>query len=207
MNRYIYSLIMIGVLMGSVPWMVQAEDASLDELVLMKAELKAAPADKMVAPNVKAKQVTPTSNNIQNAKLSASSNNEGKAETLQKSKEAQEVPDVVVKDPRTGFIWSKDRTFGSGAILRALNKITARASEFRTPLHHPLVYGNLEITVRSCWHSPPDEKPENKAFIEIWENVPGKDPIRIFFGWMLSSSPSIFGLEHPVYDVMIKECF
>jgi hypothetical protein len=38
------------------------------------------------------------------------------------------------------------------------------------------------------------------------ENKTEEDPIMVFQGWMISSNIGISTLEHPVYEVFIKEC-
>ena len=35
---------------------------------------------------------------------------------------------------------------------------------------------------------------------------PGEKMIEVFKGWMFASSPSLNGLEHPVYDVLVLDC-
>ena len=92
------------------------------------------------------------------------------------------------------------------AVLQGLDKITARISRFEAPVGTPVVFGTLTITVRDCEKSPPEEQPENAAFIEISEARPGEEQQRLFGGWMLSSSPALSALEHPVYDVNLLEC-
>ena len=92
------------------------------------------------------------------------------------------------------------------AVLQGLDKISARVSRFEAPIGHAVSFGTLSIVVRDCEKSAPEERPENAAFIEIYENRPGEQPVRRFSGWMFSSSPALSGLEHPVYDVTLLEC-
>lgn len=90
--------------------------------------------------------------------------------------------------------------------LQGLNKVTARISTLEAPLGIVMRFGNLEIIAKRCWKSPPEEEPENAAFLEIRELKPGEGPQTIFNGWMFSSSPALSGLEHPVYDVTVLAC-
>jgi hypothetical protein len=92
------------------------------------------------------------------------------------------------------------------AIMQGLDKITARVSRFDTPVEKPVAFGTLSILVRDCEKSAPEERPENAAFVEIYENRPGEQRRRLFSGWMFSSSPALSALEHPVYDVNLLEC-
>lgn len=101
---------------------------------------------------------------------------------------------------------ANDKDFTNAVKLRALNKITARASSMEISLNQITGFGNLEILLESCWRSPPEEEPESKAMLKIWEHIPGEDQKEIFHGWMFSSSPAISALEHPVYDITVIEC-
>jgi hypothetical protein len=92
------------------------------------------------------------------------------------------------------------------AVMQGLNKITARVSRFEVPVGKPANFFTLSIEVRECERSAPEDRPENAAFVEIYENRPGEDRSRLFSGWMFSSSPALSALEHPVYDVNLLEC-
>jgi hypothetical protein len=92
------------------------------------------------------------------------------------------------------------------AVLRGIDKISGRVSEFTAPVGSSVRFGTLTITVRDCEKNPPIERPENAAFLQIYENRRGEKETRIFSGWMFSSSPSLSSLEHPVYDVNVLGC-
>ena len=92
------------------------------------------------------------------------------------------------------------------AVLQGLDKITARVSRFEVPVGKPANFFTLSIEVRECQRSAPEDRPENAAFVEIYENRPGEEKSRLFSGWMFSSSPALSALEHPVYDVNLLEC-
>lgn len=92
------------------------------------------------------------------------------------------------------------------ANLQGLNKVTARISAIEAPLGHAVQFGNLEILVQKCWQAPATERPENAALLEIWDRKPNETPQSVFRGWMFSSSPSLAGLEHPVYDIVVLSC-
>lgn len=97
-------------------------------------------------------------------------------------------------------------SFSNKALLQGLDKVTARASSIEAPIDSSVFFGPLEIILRSCWKSPAEQMPENKALLEIWEHKPGELKKLIFHGWMFSSSPSVSALEHPVYDITVLEC-
>lgn len=92
------------------------------------------------------------------------------------------------------------------AVLQGLDKVTARVSRIVAPVNQTVKFGALEITVRHCDKSPPEEPPEAAAFIEVDEVKKGEEPTRDFTGWMFASSPALNALEHPVYDLWVLDC-
>ncbi len=92
------------------------------------------------------------------------------------------------------------------AILQGLDKITARVSEITAPVDKTVQFGTLRITVRDCEKIPPEDRPEDAAFLQIDEVRPGEADIRRFSGWMFAQSPALSSLEHPVYDVILLDC-
>jgi hypothetical protein len=92
------------------------------------------------------------------------------------------------------------------ALLEGLDKTTARVSEFLAPVGKPVEFGTLSIVVRDCEKNPPEDTPENAAFVQIYEVRKGEEKARLFSGWMFSSSPALSALEHPVYDITVLDC-
>ena len=92
------------------------------------------------------------------------------------------------------------------AVMQGLDKISARVSKFDAPVGAPVAFGRLSVVVRDCERSAPEDRPENAAFVEIYENRPGEAHNKLFSGWMFSSSPALSALENPVYDVNLLEC-
>lgn len=94
-----------------------------------------------------------------------------------------------------------------GAVLmQGLDKVTARISTFELELDRPYDFGSLQLVLRACWKTPPEEPPESAAFLEIDEVDPDSPRERLFTGWMFASSPAISALEHGIYDVWVMEC-
>lgn len=119
----------------------------------------------------------------------------------------------------------KNNETSAVAILQGLNKVTGKTSELRVKIGEEVTFGKLDIKVKRCWRAPLDQRPENKILLEIKEDDSRQDldvinpqnsantnqkseELRrtIFYGWMFSSSPSISGLEHPIYDITAIEC-
>ena len=92
------------------------------------------------------------------------------------------------------------------AVLKGLDKVTARISTIEDNVGQVARFGTLEITVRACRKHPPEDPPEAAAFLEIREKAAGEAPKLLFSGWMFASSPALSALEHPVYDLWVVDC-
>ena len=96
--------------------------------------------------------------------------------------------------------------FYNKAVLQILNKTTAKASIVEVGVGEKTEMGKLFIKVDKCWQAPLDQKPDSRVLLEVFETKADGAIKRIFFGWMISSSPSISSLEHPIYDVTALSC-
>jgi hypothetical protein len=96
------------------------------------------------------------------------------------------------------------------AVIQGLNKTTAKTSILEMKIGDQIKFGQITITALKCWQSSLDQKPESKILLEVFENKIDENgqekPKRIFYGWMFASSPSISGLEHPIYDLTALKC-
>ncbi len=91
--------------------------------------------------------------------------------------------------------------------LNGINKITARSEEISGALGTVLRFSNLEIIAHECQSIVDQNEDGFAALLEIWELKAGDTPKKILQGWMFSTSPSIFSLKHPLYDVSLKNCY
>ena len=72
--------------------------------------------------------------------------------------------------------------------------------------------GNVVVRVQSCERTAPWEMPEETgAFVQVYVEEPpkpGADKIwrKVFSGWLFKNSPALNVVEHPVYDVWVKDC-
>jgi hypothetical protein len=90
-------------------------------------------------------------------------------------------------------------------VIRALDKITARVQELSLKRGEMASFRTLRITVHHCLKNKPEDPPQTLAFLEITELKPNHALEPVFSGWMFASHPALSALEHPVYDVWIKE--
>ncbi|WP_204602346.1 DUF2155 domain-containing protein [Paremcibacter congregatus] len=91
-------------------------------------------------------------------------------------------------------------------VLAALDKITTQLTTIEIRQDQTVHFGTLDITLRTCRSNPPEEAPESVAFLEIIDVGHNKQTRKVFSGWMFASSPALSPLEHPVYDVWVKDC-
>jgi hypothetical protein len=91
------------------------------------------------------------------------------------------------------------------AIFAGLDKITGRITTFNVAIDETVQFGTLQITPRVCLTRPQTEAPLTDGFVQVDDVENGKMQ-RIFSGWMFSASPGLHGVEHPVFDVWLKDC-
>lgn len=94
------------------------------------------------------------------------------------------------------------------AEIQILNKNTAKTQIANIKAGESFRYGNIIITSHRCWQAPLTQKPDSKILLEVDEiNLKNENETNnIFLGWMIASSPSISGLEHPIYDITALNC-
>jgi len=90
--------------------------------------------------------------------------------------------------------------------LRILAKGRAESRTYVLNVGRTVAYANIRIRPRACRKSSPLDDPENASFLQIWEVKPDQTSAWIFSGWMFASSPSLSGMDHPVYDVTVLDC-
>lgn len=105
--------------------------------------------------------------------------------------------------------WEKQKF----AVLQTLDKVTARTATLTLPVNRPSAVGPLFIDVKTCQKTPPTEQPEAAAFLQVWEAKPKSatadnrtESQWVFSGWMFASSPALSAMNHPIYDVWVKDC-
>ena len=53
------------------------------------------------------------------------------------------------------------------AQMQAMDKITGRVSLIDVPVNGEVKFGSFSIVVRACKSRPPEETPENYAFVDV----------------------------------------
>lgn len=96
---------------------------------------------------------------------------------------------------------------GSLVILQGLDKETARIQTFGGKVGSVVSFRTLEIAIRRCQKTPPQLKPEKAAFLQIYDVDPEtKKKKLVFSGWMFASSPALSAMDHPTYDIWVRDC-
>jgi hypothetical protein len=72
--------------------------------------------------------------------------------------------------------------------------------------------GNVIIKLATCERTAPwEDPPETGAFVQLFveERASTQEKLawhKVFSGWLLHNSPSLNVVQHPVYDVWVKDC-
>ena len=90
--------------------------------------------------------------------------------------------------------------------MQGLDKITGRRFELTVKIGKEVPIGTLRVTPRVCYKAAAQKKMDHIAYLTCYDAQKEKPLNPVFSGWMFSSSPGLSALEHPVYDVWVKEC-
>lgn len=98
------------------------------------------------------------------------------------------------------------RIENSVAQFSGIDKITGRIITFDVYIDETVQFGALQVTPRVCYSRPITEAPRTTSFLEVDEITLDRKIRRIFTGWMFADSPGLNAIEHPVYDIWLKDC-
>ena len=98
------------------------------------------------------------------------------------------------------------------ATIGLVNKRNNLSRDFEMKPGDSVRYGDVIIRLSACEKPAPwEDGGMTGAFVQVFVNErPDVDSERtwnrIFSGWMFKESPSLNVVEHPVYDVWVKDC-
>lgn len=94
------------------------------------------------------------------------------------------------------------------ATLGLLNKRNNSSQDIELKPGESRRIGDILIRLEACERTAPWEmQRETGAFVQVSVQDRGSDQFRrIFSGWLFKNSPSLNVVEHPVYDVWVKDC-
>ena len=104
----------------------------------------------------------------------------------------------------SNHVWSEplQKQFAN---FKLLDKISNKLVEKSIKVNETDFIETLKIQVFSCLTEPPDEIPEDYVLINVKDNFQEQEK-SIYKGWMISSSPDVTPLEHPIYDLWLLGC-
>jgi len=92
------------------------------------------------------------------------------------------------------------------ANLIILNKITTKSQDIVFDLGEKQFFGNLSIEVHKCVKSTDPFKANDLMLLSVKHIQIDDDSKLIFHGWVASSAPALSTLEHPIYEIIPKQC-
>ena len=94
------------------------------------------------------------------------------------------------------------------ATIGLLNKRNNVSKDIELSPGESFETGPVIVTLATCERTAPWELPqETGAFVQVDVLERGQsDHSRVFSGWLFKQSPSLNVVEHPIYDIWIKDC-
>jgi hypothetical protein len=116
----------------------------------------------------------------------------------------EEPGDAVPQGTMEGATPNEERV----ATLGLLNKRNNLTRDIELKPGESREIGPVIVTLASCERTPPWEMPqETGAFVQVDVLERGdSEHTRVFSGWLFKQSPSLNVVEHPIYDVWVKDC-
>lgn len=99
----------------------------------------------------------------------------------------------------------KDRV----ATIGLLNKRNNIARDLTLKPGETRRLGDVVVALKACERTAPWEMPqETGAFLQVFVQPSrgGQGFVKVFSGWLFEKSPSLNVVEHPIYDVWVKDC-
>lgn len=94
------------------------------------------------------------------------------------------------------------------ATIGLLNKRNNVSKDFELKPGETAEEGPVILRLEACERTAPYEFPqETGAFVQVDVLERGaSDHTRVFSGWLFKQNPSLNVVEHPIYDVWVKDC-
>ncbi len=98
------------------------------------------------------------------------------------------------------------------ATLGLLNKRNNLTRDLKLKPGESLRIDNVIVKLAACEKTAPwEDPPETGAFVQVFveERATVRERLawrKVFSGWLFRNAPSLNVVEHPVYDVWVKDC-
>ncbi len=115
-------------------------------------------------------------------------------------------PKMVEPVEKSAGTSMKDRV----AVIGVLNKRNNLSQTFEMKPGEARRWGNVIVRLSACERTAPWEFPrQTGAFAQVFVQKAGSEAAdwqKVFSGWLFKESPSLNVVEHPIYDVWVKDC-
>jgi hypothetical protein len=102
-----------------------------------------------------------------------------------------------------GMATAQEVARAPAAVLRGLDKVSGRTTDFDLRVGEAVDYGRLEIRLAECRY--PVDNPSSDAFAQLTVRDKSEN-VTLFSGWMIASSPALSALDDARYDVWVISC-
>lgn len=102
-----------------------------------------------------------------------------------------------------GPVGAQQMAESQGVYLRGLDKVSGATTDLALGVGDTLSYGRMAVTLSACRYPADNPAADAFAFVEITDELRGE---RLFYGWMIASSPALNALDHPRYDIWVLGC-
>ncbi len=128
---------------------------------------------------------------------------DGPAEGAEEAGDAQDNSADVAVDAQIGTAMAE-----RVATIGLLNKRNNLSQDIELKPGEEREIGDVIIRLAACERTAPWEMPqETGAFVQMFVKARGENDFgRVFSGWLFKNSPSVNVIEHPIYDVWVKDC-
>ena len=95
------------------------------------------------------------------------------------------------------------------AVIGVLNKRNNLSRDFEMKPGEARRWGDVIVRLAACERTAPWEFPrQTGAFTQVFVRGADEDDDwgKVFSGWMFRESPGLNAVEHPIYDVWVKDC-
>ena len=127
-----------------------------------------------------------------------------------------EIPEELANAPRPAVDAAGAAGLGTPmaervATLGLLNKRNNLSQDIKLKPGESRRVGDVIVRLSACERTAPWEMPgETGAFVQVLVRDTASDDdnrwLKAFSGWLFKRSPSLNAVEHPVYDVWVKDC-
>lgn len=103
----------------------------------------------------------------------------------------------------TSLAAQQETSKAPGAVLRGLDKLSGRTTDFQIESGGAARFGQLDIALSECRYPAGNRAGDAFAGLQIMESGRAEP---VFEGWMIASAPALSAMDHPRYDIWVIRC-